>query len=105
VLLYAAAVEATSGRRPRRVRLLYLGQRTVEAEVTEARLAGAVDALEATWSALRADVASDGFAPRPGPLCAWCPFASQCPEGTEEIARRERAASLLVPAEPLQPVA
>ncbi len=28
------------------------------------------------------------FDPRTGPLCAWCPFAAQCPEGSREIRRR-----------------
>lgn len=102
VLLYAAAVEAELGRRPHRVRLLYLGQRTVEAVVTDERLDGAVAALEDTWAALGAAVATDTFAPRPGPLCAWCPYADRCPEGTEELARRAVTVDLTAP---LQPVA
>lgn len=102
VLLYAAAVEAELGRRPHRVRLLYLGQRTVEATVTDERLATAVAALEDTWAALGADLAADSFTPRPGPLCGWCPYAERCPEGTEEIARRAVTVDLTVP---LQPVA
>ncbi len=99
VLLYAAAVESWLGSRPTRVRLLYLGQRTVEAEVTEERLADAVGALEQTWSALHRDLgrhdlgAADAFAPRPGPLCAWCPFADRCPEGAAEVARRAEQAA------------
>jgi putative RecB family exonuclease len=88
VLLYAAAVEATSGERPRRARLLYLGQKVIDVEVTDAALEPVVASLHTTWGALQRDCDADQFAPRPGPLCGWCPFADRCPEGAAEITRR-----------------
>jgi putative RecB family exonuclease len=87
VLLYAAAL-GELGVPVRRVRLLYLGQRAVEAPATAEDLAPAVEALGATWQAIADAVGSDDFPPRPGPLCAWCPFAAACPEGRLEVERR-----------------
>lgn len=94
VLLYAAAVAEYMGRPPVRARLLYLGQRVVDTPVTEETLESTVEALASTWSAIGTACAADAFAPRTGPLCDWCPYAANCPEGTAEIERRaaERAA-------------
>lgn len=88
VLLYAAAVEADEGRRPARARLLYLGQRTIEVEVTDAVVAPVLDELASTWEAIGAACRSDTFDARPGPLCSWCSFAEHCAEGQAEIDRR-----------------
>jgi putative RecB family exonuclease len=88
VLLYAAAVEQATDERPRRARLLYLGQRVVDIEVTDAVLEPVVDTLHGTWASLQRACATDDFAPSPGALCAWCPYADRCAEGSAEIRRR-----------------
>ncbi|HEX7094701.1 MAG TPA: PD-(D/E)XK nuclease family protein, partial [Acidimicrobiales bacterium] len=88
VLLYAAAVHAVTDERPRRARLLYLGQRVIDVEVTDAALEPVVESLHSTWRSLRDDLATGEFEPRPGPLCGWCPFADRCSEGSAEIQRR-----------------
>ncbi|MCC6433869.1 MAG: PD-(D/E)XK nuclease family protein [Acidimicrobiales bacterium] len=88
VLLYAAAWRADSGTQPKRARLLYLGARSIEIEVTADRLDQAVGRLHERWDALNDCVRCERFEPRTGPLCAWCPFAAQCPEGSREIRRR-----------------
>lgn len=88
VLLYAAAVQSMTGERPRRARLLYLGQKIIDVEVTDAALDPVVDSLHTTWQSLRDDVAADDFDPKPGPLCGWCPFADRCSEGSAEVQRR-----------------
>ena len=88
VLLYAAAVEASTGERPKAARLLYLGQRIVETDVTDDLIDAAVNALNDTWSNLNSSVAAGEFAASPGPLCGWCPYASECPEGLEELTQR-----------------
>lgn len=49
VLLYAAALEAVSGCRPVRARLLYLGATVVEVAASEGATGAAVEALAATW--------------------------------------------------------
>jgi putative RecB family exonuclease len=88
VLLYAAAVHATAGERPRRARLLYLGQKVIDVEVTDAALDPVVESLHTTWQSVQDDCARDEFAPSPGPLCGWCPFADRCAEGAAEVQRR-----------------
>lgn len=37
--------------------------------------------LQRAWRAQAAAVVDDDFPPRTSPLCAWCPFTDQCPEG------------------------
>jgi len=63
VLLYAAAVEAESGERPKSARLLYLGQCIIETEVTEELISASVSALGDTWSSINAAVAEKSFDP------------------------------------------
>lgn len=88
VLLYAAAVGATGDEAPVRARLVYLGATVVEADATPDRVAEAVGDLRRTWDELRAAADSDEFAPRPGPLCGWCPHVADCPEGLAEVRLR-----------------
>jgi len=88
VLLYAAAVEASTGERPEFARLLYLGQRVIETPVTDSLLLRVVRDLSATWEQMIADVDADVYEPTPGPLCGWCPYAAECPEGLTELTNR-----------------
>ena len=88
VLLYAAAVEAETGERPGRARLLYLGREIIETTVDDGALDGATGRLAGTWSDLGGDCAGDTFATSPGPLCGWCPYAGICSDGQAEIKRR-----------------
>lgn len=88
VLLYAAAIEASTGQRPQAARLLYLGQCIVETEVTAELIETAVRTLTDTWEQMGACIDADDFAPKPGPLCGWCPYADQCDEGLDELAQR-----------------
>ncbi len=94
VLLYAAAVAEYMDRMPVKARLLYLGQRVVDTPVTEETLESTVESLASTWVDIGTACAADAFAPRTGPLCNWCPYAANCPEGSADIERRaaERAA-------------
>ena len=91
VLLYAAAVEASLGQRPLGARLLYLGQRTLGVRVTEQNLGIAVDELSNTWSSLTSDCERNEFETSTGPLCAWCPFLAECPDGQQEVLQRNEA--------------
>ncbi|MBK5224921.1 MAG: PD-(D/E)XK nuclease family protein [Acidimicrobiia bacterium] len=88
VLLYAAAITETDGEAPVRARLVYLGNTIIEAHATPDRVGEAVGALRTTWDELTAAAAGDEFAPKPGPLCGWCPHAATCPEGMAEIQQR-----------------
>ena len=88
VLLYAAAVEASTGEMPVRAQLLYLGQRTVSIGVNADEIDAVASKLAGTWSEIRTACSEDSFEPRPGPLCGWCPYVSMCPQGSAELARR-----------------
>ncbi|MCB0996559.1 MAG: PD-(D/E)XK nuclease family protein [Acidimicrobiales bacterium] len=91
VLLYAAAVAELTGRQPKRARLLYLGQKVVEVDVDSDNLGKAVGALGATWGSLSRSCDNDDFAPRPGPLCGWCPYVDRCAAGRAEVTLRHEA--------------
>ena len=91
VLLYAAAVEASTGERPVRAQLLYLGQRTVSMEVNAQEIDAVASRLADTWSEIRTACSKDSFEPRPGPLCGWCSYVSMCPQGEAELAKRADA--------------
>ena len=88
VLLYAAAIEASTGERPTSARLLYLGQHIIETEVTSDALSAAVGSLKETWTAVNAAVETSTFEAQPGPLCGWCPYAASCEEGLSELEAR-----------------
>ena len=91
VLLYAAAVEASLGQRPLGARLLYLGQRTIGVRVNEQNLTAAVGELTETWASLTSDCERNQFDTSTGPLCAWCPFLAECPDGQQEVLERNQA--------------
>jgi putative RecB family exonuclease len=91
VLLYAAAVAAATGERPVRARLLYLGAVVIEVDATADAVDRAVERLVTTWRAVEEAQAHDAFPARPGPLCGWCPYLADCPEGRDELRARARA--------------
>ncbi len=90
VLLYAAAVETTTGEMPVRVRLLYLGQRIVGMDVNRKEIEAVTEKLAGTWAEIHTACADNEFEPRVGPLCGWCPYVSMCPQGTAEVADRAK---------------
>ena len=105
VMLYAAAVAATTGERPIRARLLYLGQKIVEIDVTDENLESAVGELEATWSSLTADCDRGVFEATTGPLCGWCPYVDRCPEGRAEVNERVDSGRLRLDAPAIELIA
>ncbi len=88
VLLYAAAVEDDRGERPSRGRLYFLGNHIVETPVTEDGLGAAAARFADAWDGVCRACASDQFEARVGPLCGWCPYVSDCSEGTAEAHQR-----------------
>ena len=91
VLLYAAALAELDGTLPARARLMYLGQRIVETEVTADGIEKVTQRLADTWEDLLERSATGDFPPQPGPLCGWCAFVEHCPEGLAEVERRYRS--------------
>ena len=102
VLLYAAAMAELTGQRPVRAQLVYLGQRVVETDVNDETLGPAVQMLTRTWDSLLSDLDSESFAASTGPLCAWCPFLANCPEGIVEVGERHTAGNVRLDAPGLQ---
>jgi putative RecB family exonuclease len=90
VLLYAAAINELDGELPNKAQLLYLGQRTIPAEVSEATIAGPITKLRNIWNELNSACASGTFSTTTGPLCAWCPYVANCSDGETEVRQRVR---------------
>ncbi len=105
MLLYAAALTELEGRKPVKAQLLYLGQKAVEVEVTDENLTEAVDELRTTWLAIMESCISQEFEASAGPLCGWCPFVAQCPEGTAEVLHRDKIGKLRSDAPALERIA
>lgn len=80
VQFYALLCQHVLGRRPARVRLLYLrGPLSIEAQPTEQGIAGVARRTTAVWQAIERACATEDFRPRPSALCNWCAFRPQCP--------------------------
>ena len=102
VWLYAAAASAL-GDAVSDVRLLYLGEtgngrdrrepteiaRSFDPEAVHA----AVDEHRITWDRIAEATSTGQFEPTPGPLCSWCPYRDDCPEGQLEHQRRNGLAA------------
>ncbi|WP_419918270.1 RecB family exonuclease [Candidatus Poriferisocius sp.] len=105
MLLYAAALTELENRRPARAQLLYLGQKVVEVEITDENLTEALEELRVTWLNIMNSCITLEFPASTGPLCGWCPFVAQCPEGTDEVLHRDRTGQLRADAPALERIA
>ena len=105
MLLYAAALTELEGHKPAKAQLLYLGQKAVEVEITDENLGEAVDELRTTWLAIMESCISQEFEASAGPLCGWCPFVAQCPEGTAEVLHSDKIGKLRSDAPALERIA
>jgi putative RecB family exonuclease len=80
VQFYALLCEQVLGRRPSRVRLMYLREPVViEAEPSEQAVRGTRQRTSAVWSAIERACENEDFRPHPSALCNWCSFRSLCP--------------------------
>jgi putative RecB family exonuclease len=80
VQFYALLCEQVLGRRPSRVRLMYLSEPLViEAEPSEQAVRGTRQRTSAVWSAIERACEHEDFRPRPSALCNWCSFRPLCP--------------------------
>ena len=80
VQFYALLCEQVLGRRPAKVRLMYLREPVcIEADPSDQALAGLRLRTAAIWSAIEKACAAEDFRPRPSPLCGWCAFKALCP--------------------------
>lgn len=81
VHFYSLLCERILGRRPARVRLMYLGAnpQIIVATPTEQSTRALERKITAIWSAVKRACDTGDFRPRPGPLCSWCSFKEYCP--------------------------
>src|SRR5580704_4280271 len=102
VQFYALLCEQVLGRRPSRVRLMYLREPLViEAVPSEQAVRGTRQRTSAVWSAIERACENEDFRPRPSALCKWCSFRTLCPIYGGDPAR----ASEFTGASPVAPVA
>jgi putative RecB family exonuclease len=80
VQFYALLCEQLLGRRPAKVRLMYLREPVcIEAEPSDQALRGLRQRTAAVWSAIERACEKEDFRPRPSALCNWCAFKALCP--------------------------
>ncbi|HAM02341.1 MAG TPA: recombinase RecB, partial [Acidimicrobiaceae bacterium] len=80
VQFYALLCEQVLGRRPAKVRLMYLRQPVcIESDPSEQTVRGIRRRTEAVWTAIERACAAEDFRPRPSALCNWCSFKALCP--------------------------
>ena len=78
---YALVLWRTRGVVPRRLQLMYLGDREVLAySPDEADLLATERKMLALWEAIERAVQARDFRPRPSRLCDWCDHHQVCPE-------------------------
>jgi putative RecB family exonuclease len=96
VHVYSLLCERNFGRRPARVRLLYLSEPLEISTVPNERSTRAVERkLSAVWSAVERACGRDDFRPRPGRLCDYCAFRAYCPAFGGDPADASRRATEL----------
>jgi putative RecB family exonuclease len=80
VQLYSLLCERNFGRRPARVRLLYLGDPLEISTIPSDQSTKAAERkVGAIWTAVERACARDDFRPRPSRLCEYCAFRMYCP--------------------------
>jgi putative RecB family exonuclease len=96
VQLYSLLCERNFGRRPARVRLLYLGDPLeISTSPSDQSTKAAERKVGAIWTAVERACARDDFRPRPSRLCEYCAFRTYCPSfgGDPDEATRISAAT------------
>ena len=80
VQLYSLLCERNFGRRPARVRLLYLGDPLeISTGPSDQSTKAAERKVGAIWTAVERACTRDDFRPRPSKLCEYCAFRVYCP--------------------------
>jgi putative RecB family exonuclease len=95
VHFYSFLCEQVLGRRPSRIRLMYLSSGDVIEAVPSAQSVRFITTrTKAVWQAVERAIATDDFRPRTGPLCSFCAFQRWCPSygGDPALAKGEATA-------------
>ena len=86
VQVYSLLCERNFGRRPAKVRLLYLGEPLEISSTPSDQSTRAVERkVGAIWTAIERACERDDFRPRPSKLCDWCAFQAQCPAFATDV--------------------
>lgn len=91
VELYALAVQELYEEPVVSAALMYLGREIVQTEINESVLRRTRKRLSDAIGNIRGSLDSGTFEPKTGPLCAWCDFLLDCPEGIEKVYELNRA--------------
>jgi putative RecB family exonuclease len=93
--LYAAMIKAVDGELPTDGRLLFTTYgKVIGTSIDRQSVEDAVEVAVNVWSDLERAEAQQGYEPKPGPLCGWCPFAGECEAGLSELVERFQAGRL-----------
>ena len=80
VHFYSFLCEAVFGKRPARIRLMYLASgETIETVPSAQSVKFITTRTTAVWSAVERACLTGDFRPRPSKLCDWCSFRQWCP--------------------------
>lgn len=93
IALYGLGYLEQHGHRPATGKLIYLQDGVVELTLTEAVLKETRSYFKRTAKKIQKalDEGFEEFRPRTGPLCGWCPFITECPEGQREFNWRAKS--------------
>jgi len=81
VHFYSFLCEALFGKRPAKIRLMYLSSgETIETVPTAQSVKFITTRTTAVWSAIERACTTGDFRPRTSRLCDWCSFQQWCPE-------------------------
>jgi putative RecB family exonuclease len=96
VHFYSFLCEAVFGRRPAKIRLMYLSSgETIETVPSAQSVKFITTRTTAVWSAVERACTTGDFRPRKSKLCDWCSFQRWCPEfgGDPSLAATEAVAA------------
>ena len=96
VHFYSFLCEAVFGKRPARIRLMYLSSgETIETVPSAQSVKFITTRTTAVWSAVERACTTGDFRPRRSKLCDWCSFQQWCPEfgGEPSLAATEAVAA------------
>ncbi|HEV3226057.1 MAG TPA: PD-(D/E)XK nuclease family protein [Acidimicrobiales bacterium] len=96
VQFYSLLCERNFGRRPARVKLLYLADPLEISTIPSEQSSRAIERkVGAIWTAVERACARDDFRPKPSRLCDYCSFRAYCPAFGGDIAEGVRVAASL----------
>lgn len=85
--VYGLAMNHKLGFTPKIGKLVFLNSRVITENLTDAKVAVAEKMITDTAVKIRVGK-EEGFQPQTGPLCGWCSFIEECPEGTKAMVER-----------------